>query len=111
MLRVGIAIVITVLYASSCLVGYLGLDEHSLINVIQHVVLVSGIVPLSFWLALLLVPSSSRLKLLLLAIAVTMFHYFVAVVTAHVDGAAAWSVQLVEIATLWPLLRMLKRKM
>lgn len=107
-MRLGFAVLIVVLYALFCILLYIALDERSLINVIRHVILFSGVVPLLLWLAWLLVPSSSGLKLLLLSIIVTMFHYVVAVISAHNDGAAYWSVQIFEVATLWHLLRILK---
>ena len=74
------------------------------------VVLVGGWAPLFGWLVVILLSKPKAvLKMSLMALGLTAYHYIVAAVAAHALGVFYWVVQLIEIAMLLLLICFVKR--
>lgn len=81
------------------------------IGFVRHGVLVTGLVPLLCWLAMLYWSNpKTRGWLFLIASIATIYHVFVFGTSAHADGLLYWGVQAVEVLLLWPVVVLSKRK-
>lgn len=78
-----------------------------MLEIIRHVILVAGLIPLCSWLTVIFLANHETVgKLLLLAVLITVYHYFLFAVSAHFDGIYYWSGQLVEIIAFLPVVRL-----
>lgn len=81
--------------------------DETIVGIVRHGILVSGLVPLSAWLIVIFFAKSEILfKATSLAILQTLFHVPVFAFSAHSDGWPYWTIQLVEFLLIIPLIIM-----
>lgn len=86
-------------------VGWSG--DETIISIVRHTILMPGLVPLSAWLMVIFFAKSEILfKATLLAILQTLFHIPVFAFSAHSDGWPYWTIQLMELLLIIPLMIM-----
>ncbi|MDU9405463.1 hypothetical protein RTH46_23545 [Pseudomonas sp. zfem004] len=80
--------------------------ELTLLQILRHVILVTGFVPLCSWLLVIFKSTSATIfKSFVFALLITIYHVFLFAVSAHRDGLYYWGVQLFEFAGFYALIR------
>ena len=102
-IRVFVAMFLLGIYLLFSSLVYVGLDDPTVITIVRHAVLVSGLAPAICWISLL-VSRKLHLKYCLSVLFITAFHVFVFAVSAHKDGVIYWGVQTLEIVVLFIIL-------
>lgn len=104
-LRFFLAVPPVLVYLFFCYLATRG-GELTLLEIVRHVVLVTGLVPLCSWLLVIFKSTSATvLKSVVFAVLITVYHVFLFAVSAHRDGFYYWGVQLVEFVGFYVLIR------
>lgn len=108
-LRFFLAIPPILVYVLFCYLATRG-GELTLLQILRHVILVTGLVPLCSWLLVIFKSTSATIvKSFIFAILITMYHVFLFAVSAHRDGLHYWGVQLVELLALFAFVRFIRK--
>ncbi|WP_157966861.1 hypothetical protein [Pseudomonas sichuanensis] len=104
-LRFFLAIPPILVYVLFCYLATRG-GELTLLQILRHVILVSGLVPLCSWLLVIFKSTSATIvKSFIFAVLITIYHIFLFAVSAHRDGLHYWGVQFFEFAGFYALIR------
>jgi len=103
-MKILLSIIVTVIYLLFSLISFIGIENISPVTLIRHCVLVTGFIPWCFWMYSINIEKSSRIRLHLIAVVVTISHILVYAVSAHNDGLAYWSIQFIEISFIYYLI-------
>ncbi|WP_248920761.1 hypothetical protein [Pseudomonas entomophila] len=107
-LRVFVSVPICLVYLFFCLVLIHGGDK-GFVDVVFYGFLVAGLIPLAAWLSVIFMARrGSVFRLLLFAVFITVYHYFLVGIAAHAEFLIYFLFQIVEIALLLWLLRLFR---
>lgn len=109
LLKVIIAFALISVYLIFVYVALMGGKELGIVEIVRHVIFVTGLVPLCSWMALVFfAKTSTSVKLALLAVGVSVYHVFLFAVSAHSDDEIYWVAQMVEFVFLWAIVRLVR---
>lgn len=106
--RVFVSVLICLVYLFFCLVLIHGGDK-GFVDVVFYGFLVAGLIPLAAWLSVIFMARrDSVFRLLLYAVFVTGYHYFLVGIAAHAEFLIYLLFQIVEISLLLWLLKLFR---
>lgn len=86
-------------------------DGYDALDVLSHIVLIPGLIPLLCWMAAILLSDSRTIgRLLLVAVLSTAFHYVLFAVGAHGERTTYWLLQALEFLFLVPVVVVLRKR-
>ncbi|WP_248920759.1 hypothetical protein [Pseudomonas entomophila] len=104
-----LAIPAVAVYSFFCFLASHG-DGLTGLEIFRHVILVTGLIPLCSWWAVIFMSTSATVwKTASIAFLITVYHVFLFAVSAHRDGFEYWSVQFVEFVGFYILIRSLEK--
>lgn len=101
-LRFFLAIPPILVYVFFCYLATRG-GELTLLQILRHVILVSGLVPLCSWLLVIFKSTSATIvKSFIFAVLITIYHIFLFAVSAHRDGLHYWGCSFLNLQGFMP---------